>query len=153
MAAYYGQVSVIEYLVRNQSVSINLKAKGSGKTNGMTPLYSAVYGCFKRRNRNFKETIDMLRELEADPKMTIKFDKKQATAQQVSVSMMKKVVKDYNGDNGLHYDYFKKEIEKCAACKKKKTDEGKTYWFQLKKEMFTECFNKCSDAPCYPKFS
>ena len=118
----------------------------------MTPLFSAVNGCFERRNPIFKETIDKLIELEADPTVTIKYEKKQATAQQVAVSRMKKVIKDYNNDKKLHYAYFDKEIEKCAACKKKKTDEGKTYWFQLKKEMFTECFNKCSDAPCYPKF-
>ena len=81
LAAYYGQVSVIEYLVRNQTVNVNLKDKGI-KGIGLTPLFSAVNGCFKRRDsQTFKETIDKLIELKADPTVTIEFDKNQKTAQ------------------------------------------------------------------------
>ena len=114
----------------------------------MTPLYLAVYGCFKRRNPDFKETIDMLIELEADPKMTFEFEGKQATAQQVAVLRMLKVVNFGPFQSGYHYDYFDEKIGSCAECTEMKGD----YWEELDEEMFTECFNKCSDAPCYPTF-
>ena len=81
MAAYYGQVSVIEYLATNQIKSANVNLKSS--KGGLTPLHFAVRGCLKRwkkrkplsqRNPNFKETIDMFIALRADS--TIKNDKK-----------------------------------------------------------------------------
>ena len=111
----------------------------------MTPLFSAVYGCFKLLNTpNFKETIDMLKELGADSTVTIKYGGKQATAQQVAVlKMISDVV-----ERGYHYDYFDEKIGSCASCTAMKDE----IWDELDEEMFTECFNKCSDAPCYPKF-
>ena len=86
----------------------------------------------------------MLISLEADPTVE---DDKGATAQQVAVSRMVKVVKDFN--SGFYdYNYFDEKIGSCEACTAKKTD----YWDELDEEMFTECFNECPDAPCYPKF-
>jgi hypothetical protein len=153
MASFFGQVSVIEYLVRNQSINVNLKANANeafpeitNRARGITPLHYAVRGCSGRRNPNFKETANMLRALGADP--TVKNDY-QRTAKQDAQSRLFRAIKDPNSPD---YDYFSEKFESCEECLAKKKEEGLTYWDEMEEEIFNECLNECSNAPCYPNF-
>ena len=151
LAAYYGQTSIIEYLVKNQSVDINVKAINSG--NGLTPLHSAVKGCFKDRNPKFKETIDMLIELGADSTNAIG-----ETAKQYA---MDKLLHAFSVDyeNFKDYDILVENFESCDGCEeKKKVYKRKLnlpldgYWSNFK-TIFIEC-NECfqnfkNELRCY----
>ena len=157
LASYYGQISVIEYLVRNQSVNVNEKATGNGR--GLTPLHSAVEGCFrKKHNPRFKETIDMLLKLGAD--LNIKDDRTSTeyrqgkTAKQFAQTKLLKAIQDFNDDipEYFDYEYFEDKFNNCRACVEKKEEEGLKYWSQIAEENFLECFNECSDTPCYYNF-
>ena len=161
MAAYYGQVSVIEYLATNQIKSANVNLKSS--KGGLTPLHFAVRGCLKRwknrkplsqRNPNFKETIDMFIALGADS--TIKNDKKQ-TAKQYAEYRLEQALKDPLSKN-YDYSYFTEEFDKCEECLAKKKEKGLKHWFHMKDltpsdtdEILNKCW-ECSDLPCHPNF-
>ena len=156
LASYYGQISVIEYLVRNQSINVNAKATGVTER-GRTPLHSAVKGCMKRRNSgtlNFKETFNMLIALGANP--TIKDDTNggRRTAKEYAQDKLIRALKTIEDDT-YDTEYFEKKFDSCEECLAKKKEGNFDYWDEFlakKEEIFIQCLNECSDAPCYPNF-
>ena len=149
LASYYGQISVIEYLVRNQSVNSNLKATGDG----MTPLHSAVKGCMKRRNPNFKETFNMLIALGANSAVK---DDTRRTAKEYAQLKLIRALKTIETDT-YDTEYFEEKFNSCKKCLAKKNEGNFDYWddflkFPKMEEIFIQCLNECSDAPCYPNF-
>ena len=149
LASYYGQISVIEYLVRNQSVNVNEKTTRNGV--GLTPLHSAVKGCMKRRNPDFKETFNMLISLGANS--TVKDDLRR-TAKEYAQKKLIRALKTINDDT-YDTEYFEKKFDSCEECLAKKKEGNFDYWDEFlakKEEIFIQCLNECSDAPCYPNF-
>ena len=122
----------------------------------MTPLHSAVKGCMKRRNPNFKETFNVLIALGANS--TIKDDTRR-TAKEYAQLKLIRALKTIE-DDAYDTEYFEEKFNKvedagCEECLAKKNEGNFDYWedFLIKKEeIFIQCLNECSDAPCYPNF-
>ena len=76
------------------------------------------------------------------------------TAKQFAQTKLLKAIQDSNDDNldYLDYEYFEEKFNNCNACVEKKKEEGYKYWDYVSEESFLECFNECSDTPCYYNF-
>ena len=137
-AAYYGQISVIEYLVNNQSLNVNEQILKRLTGGGRTPLHLAVSGCTKRRNSNFAAIVSKLLELKANPDVK---DNLGRTAKEYGENIIKYAIADYNSKN---YDYFKDKFLNCD-CASMKRDE---YDYDVIDVDWESCF-ECEHGPCY----
>ena len=92
----------------------------------------------------------MLLKLGADSNIK---DDNQKTPKQFAQYNLLRAIRDIN--DGYHadifdYDYFERKFDNCGACAAKKN--AYQYWDGIVDESFLECFNECSDTPCYYNF-
>ena len=71
------------------------------------------------------------------------------TAKQYAQTNLLRAIQDFSS---IGYDYFEEGFNNCGACVAKKEEKGYDYWDEIVEENFLECFNECSDAPCYRNF-
>ena len=135
LASYYGHLSVLEYLVNNQSINVNQKAKD----NEQTPLHLAIKGCMKLRNENFTATVSRLLELKANPDVKEITGK---TAKEYAEEKIKKAT-DYYNSNIYDYDYFKDNFLNCDCASMKRVGE-----YDVIDVDWESCFD-CEHGPCY----
>ena len=89
----------------------------------MTPLHTAIRGCFKEGNPKFKETIDKLIALGADT--TVKETTQFWTAKQYAMNKLMQAFKDHESKD---YEDVVEKFKSCDECVMKKEKFGIKYW-------------------------